>query len=147
MPKPMTISANCYTARCGEVKVITCDRDSTIKMWYRLHQKRCSVCKGQPFRAKADKHLLSKDKETLRIKDTYTGNPARIDFSAMKAFTKVKDAGGSGFKQLCAEISKARRDGSLADPAIRNEYIKRYEEYADTIMDEFGYDIGKIPLE
>lgn len=147
MPQKFHLAVNCYTARCGETKVITCDRDSTIKMWYRLHQKRCATCKDAPFRAKADKHLLQKDKETLRMKDTYAGNPSRIDFSGIKAFTKVKDVGGSGFKQLCSEISKARRDGRLADPVIRKEYIKRYDEYADTIMKEHGYDIGKIPLE
>lgn len=58
---PREIATNSYTTKCGEVKYIKTDRDNTLKLWYKLHRKKCAVCKDIPYK------FLSKSDEMLEI--------------------------------------------------------------------------------
>lgn len=52
MPKQhhLEVATNSYLTKCGEVKYIHSDRDSTLKLWYKLHRKKCAVCKDVPYK-------------------------------------------------------------------------------------------------
>jgi len=46
----LSIPENVYLTKCGASKTINDDRDSTLKLWYKLHRKKCAVCKNIPYK-------------------------------------------------------------------------------------------------
>ena len=64
MPKfKVDVPENVYMTKCGQTKVINDDRSSTLKLWYRLHQKKCDICKKHPYRHRTDNLTQMKSAE------------------------------------------------------------------------------------
>lgn len=62
---PKEIATNSYTTKCGEVKYIKTDRDNTLKLWYKLHRKKCAVCKDIPYKFLAQQYSTTKSAEGI----------------------------------------------------------------------------------
>ena len=62
----LPIAENCYHTRCGKVKVVNDDRTDTLKLWYRLHKKKCSICKDLPYNHNGTFHYDTKTVEDMR---------------------------------------------------------------------------------
>ena len=60
------IAENCYHTKCGLVKVINDDRTDTLKLWFRLHKKKCKICKDLPYNNNGTFHYETNTVEDMK---------------------------------------------------------------------------------
>lgn len=135
MPRPTQLVSNIYTARCGESKNIKGDRDNTLRLWYKLHQKKCSTCKEFPFKKKADDIINTRDKHGLRVVDTIKGDPKlTLKDNYIEKYLKMKDTMPREARELIQLIHQCRRDGTIHNPQIEEEIKKQRALMVDDIV-------------
>lgn len=107
-----SVASNNYVAFCGATKHINSDDDKILKLWYKLHRKKCSICKDRPYKVNNDVYIDASTTEGHALVDIVKGDAimAAQDEQCFKKYLRVKDYMTTEQKQKMRELAIMEAD-------------------------------------
>ena len=115
----VSVHTNNYVALCGATKHINSDDDKTLKLWYKLHRRKCSICKDRPYRVNNEHIIDATTTEGQALTNVVKGDAImsaqRND--VFKRYLSIKD-------RMTAEQREKMREVALMPADDKAEYLK-----------------------
>jgi len=114
-----SIATNNYVAFCGATKHINSDDDKILKLWYKLHRKKCSSCKDRPYKVNNEHYIDASTTEGQALTNIVKGD-AIMSAQSQECFEKylsIKD-------RMTAEQREKMRDIALLSAKDKAEVLK-----------------------